>query len=245
MYRFYVNREKISGNMIEITGSDVNHIKNVLRLNAGDWIIACNGAGTDYVSRISEIKGDAISLTVEKVQDTDTELKCRVVLFQGIPKKDKMEFIIQKAVELGVNEIVPVVMSRCVVKLDEEKADKKRKRWQSISEAAAKQSGRGIIPSVNKPVSLFEAFDIAAGLEYNMIPYELQDGMTASRKIVDDACTKSSVGIFIGPEGGFEKSEIDEAVKRNIRPITLGKRILRTETAGIALLSVMMFQMQD
>lgn len=245
MYRFYVSREQINGNMVEITGSDVNHIKNVLRLNTGDWIIACDGEGMDYVSRISEIKGDFVSLAVEKVQDTDTELGCRVVLFQGIPKKDKMEFIIQKAVELGVNEIVPVAMSRCVVKLDEEKADKKRKRWQSISEAAAKQSGRGIIPNVNKPVSLSEAFDIAAGLEYNMIPYELQDGMAASRKIVDDACTKSSVGIFIGPEGGLEKYEIDEAVRRNIKPITLGKRILRTETAGIALLAVMMFQMQD
>ena len=183
-------------------------------------------------------------LNVEKEQSSDTELDCRIVLFQGLPKKDKMEFIIQKAVELGVTDIVPVSMKRCVVKLDGSKAKKKQERWQSIAEAAAKQSGRGIIPRVSEMVSLKEAFDIAADLEYNMIPYELQDGIEQSRKIVDEACTKNSIGIFIGPEGGFEKEEVESAFSKGIQPITLGKRILRTETAGMALVSILMFKIQ-
>lgn len=245
MYRFYVEADCISNDIITITGSDVNHIKNVLRLEKGDWIIACDGDGRDYVSRISEISSEYVRLGVEKVQETDTELNTKIVLFQGLPKKDKMELIIQKAVELGVSEIVPVAMKRCVVKLDSGKAGKKQERWQMIAEAAAKQSGRGIIPKVHKPVSLKEAFDIAGSLEYNMIPYELQDGIEKSREIVCEACSKSSVGIFIGPEGGYEQEEVEKAVELGIRPVTLGKRILRTETAGMALLSIMMFQMQD
>ena len=244
MYRFYVNEEQIGGDNIVITGSDVNHIKNVLRLEKGDWIIACDGNGKDYVSSIWEISPESVILNVEKEQSSDTELDCRIVLFQGLPKKDKMEFIIQKAVELGVTDIVPVSMKRCVVKLDGSKAKKKQERWQSIAEAAAKQSGRGIIPRVSEMVSLKEAFDIAADLEYNMIPYELQDGIEQSRKIVDEACTKNSIGIFIGPEGGFEKEEVESAFSKGIQPITLGKRILRTETAGMALVSILMFKIQ-
>ncbi len=245
MYRFYVNQDNIGEDTIYIEGSDVNHIKNVLRLEKGDWIIACDGQGTDYVSRISGIDKQSVELHIEKTQSTDTELDCKMVLFQGLPKKEKMEFIIQKAVELGVYEIVPVVTKRCVVKFDDKKAKKKQERWQAIAEAAAKQSGRGIIPKVSEPVSLKTAFDIADTLEYNMIPYELQDGMEQSKQIVKTACEKSSVGIFIGPEGGFEKEEVESAVQKEIHPISLGKRILRTETAGMALLSIMMFQMQE
>ena len=245
MYRFYVDKSQIGEDNVVIEGSDVNHIKNVLRLEKGDWIIACDGEGKDYVSRISELSSQYVKADIEKVQDTDSELGCRMVLFQGLPKKEKMEFIIQKAVELGVAQIVPVMTKRCVVKIgDENKSKKKQERWQAIAEAAAKQSGRGVIPKVLEPVSLKNAFDIASTLEYNMIPYELQDGMNESREIVAQACTKKSVGIFIGPEGGFEKDEVDEAVARDIHPITLGKRILRTETAGMSLLSIMMFQMQ-
>lgn len=156
-----------------------------------------------------------------------------------------MEFIIQKAVELGVYEIVPVMMKRCVVKLsDEKKMQKKQERWQAIAEAAAKQCDRGIIPTVHLPVTMTEAFDMAGSLEYNMIPYELQDGIEVSRTIVNEACKHSSVGIFIGPEGGLEQEEVEQAVAMGAHPMTLGKRILRTETAGMALLSIMMFQLQ-
>lgn len=245
MYRFYIDQNDICGKNIIITGADVNHIKNVLRLERGDWIIACDGMGKDYISRIAVIDSTCIKLETCKVQESGTELGTSLVLFQGVPKGDKMEFIIQKSVELGVSAIVPVFMNRCVVKLNKEKSLKKQERWQKIAEAAAKQSGRGIVPEVNIPVTLKEAFDIAASLEYNIIPYELQDGIEKSREVIKEACGKKSAGIFIGPEGGFEKEEVQDAISMGIKPVSLGKRILRTETAGMAVLSIMMFQMQE
>ncbi|MCD7824673.1 MAG: 16S rRNA (uracil(1498)-N(3))-methyltransferase [Clostridiaceae bacterium] len=246
MYRFYITKNQIENNEIRITGSDVNHMRNVLRLEQGDWVVACNGEGKDYVTRVSAVERDAVMLQIQKVQETGTELPARITLFQGVPKKEKMEFIIQKAVELGVYEIVPVLTKRCVVKFsDEKKMKKKLERWQAIAEAAAKQSDRGMIPQVHAPVTLDAAFDMARSLEYNMIPYELQDGISQSRECVAHACGKESVGIFIGPEGGFEADEIERAVAAGMEPITLGKRILRTETAGMALLAIMMFQMQE
>ena len=246
VYRFYISEEQIAENEITIMGEDVNHIRNVLRLEKGDWVTACDGKDRDYVSRIHSVDKEKVVLRVEKVQETGTELKTKITLFQGIPKKEKMEFIIQKAVELGVYEIVPVMMKRCVVKLtDEKKLHRKQERWQAIAEAAAKQCDRGIIPVVHDPVSMEEAIDMARTLEYNMIPYELQDGIDRSREIVANACTQETVGIFIGPEGGFEPGEVEQAVACGMEPITLGKRILRTETAGMALLAIMMFQMQQ
>lgn len=245
MYRFYVSADQLAEKEVFISGGDVNHIKNVLRLEVGDWIVACDGNGTDYVSRIQSICSDEVVASIEKVQPTGTELPVRITLFQGMPKKDKLELIIQKAVELGACEIVPVMTKRTVVKLSEEKKINKRlERWQSIAYAAAKQCDRGIIPTVHKPVSYEEALAMADQLDYNVIPYELQTGMEEARKIVDQACKQRSLGIFIGPEGGFDPEEVERAMTRNIHPMTLGKRILRTETAGMALLSILMFQMQ-
>lgn len=245
MYRFYVSADQLAEKEVFISGGDVNHIKNVLRLEVGDWIVACDGNGTDYVSRIQSICSDEVVASIEKVQPTGTELPVRITLFQGMPKKDKLELIIQKAVELGACEIVPVMTKRTVVKLSEEKKINKRlERWQSIAYAAAKQCDRGIIPTVHKPVSYEEALAMADQLDYNVIPYELQTGMEEARKIVAQACKQRSLGIFIGPEGGFEPEEVERAMTRNIHPMTLGKRILRTETAGMALLSILMFQMQ-
>lgn len=245
MYRFYVSADQLAEKEVFISGGDVNHIKNVLRLEVGDWIVACDGNGTDYVSRIQSICSDEVVASIEKVQPTGTELPVRITLFQGMPKKDKLELIIQKAVELGACEIVPVMTKRTVVKLSEEKKINKRlERWQSIAYAAAKQCDRGIIPTVHKLVSYEEALAMADQLDYNVIPYELQTGMEEARKIVDQACKQRSLGIFIGPEGGFEPEEVERAMTRNIHPMTLGKRILRTETAGMALLSILMFQMQ-
>ena len=245
MYRFYVSADQLAEKEVFISGGDVNHIKNVLRLEVGDWIVACDGNGTDYVSRIQSICSDEVVASIEKVQPTGTELPVRITLFQGMPKKDKLELIIQKAVELGACEIVPVMTKRTVVKLSEEKKINKRlERWQSIAYAAAKQCDRGIIPTVHKPVSYEEALAMADQLDYNVIPYELQTGMEEARKIVDQACKQRSLGIFIGPEGGFEPEEVERAMTRNIHPMTRGKRILRTETAGMALLSILMFQMQ-
>jgi 16S rRNA (uracil1498-N3)-methyltransferase len=248
MYRFYVKEAQLT--MIEekpayvtIIGSDVNHIRNVLRLQPGEWIVACDGNGTDYLGRISQLCADQVEVKIEKIQDTGTELPAHIVLFQGLPKKDKMEFIIQKAVELGAAEIVPVQMHRCVMKITPEKVEKKRARWQSIAESAAKQSDRGCIPLVHAPMNWEQAFDRARTLEYNMIPYECETGMDKARELVKEACCHQSIGIFIGPEGGLEPQEVEQAIKEGVLPLSLGKRILRTETAGMALLSILMFQM--
>lgn len=156
-----------------------------------------------------------------------------------------MELIIQKAVELGVYEIIPVITSRTIVKLDPKKEDKKVARWQMVCESAAKQSGRGMIPKVTSPVSFKKALELAGALEAGVMPYERAQGMDAARTLVKELHGKKSIGIFIGPEGGFDPAEVELAQAQGIRTMTLGKRILRTETAGLAVLSVFMFELEE
>ena len=248
MYHFFVEPFQIHEEQeyIEILGGDVNHIENVLRMKQGEELMVSDGFGSEYRCSAQEFLPETVKVKILEKSRVSSELSSEITLFQCLPKGDKMELIIQKAVELGASEIVPVMMKRCVVKLSEDKKiRKKQERWQSIAEAAAKQCDRGIIPKVHAPVTMAQAFDMARGLEYNMIPYELQDGIEASRQVVNEACTKQSLGIFIGPEGGLEEEEVAKAIEIGAHPITLGKRILRTETAGMALLSILMFQMQD
>ena len=246
MHRFYVKEEQIKENRIYITGSDVNHIINVLRMSVGEGVVVCNGTGRDYFCLIHEIRKDEVLLYIQNEEASETELPSKIYLFQGIPKSDKMEMIIQKAVELGVYEIIPVKTNRCVVKFSEENRVKKKiDRWNTIAESAAKQSGRGIIPNVKSPISLKEALTIEREISYNIIPYELAEGMEQAREKMKEAADASAIGIFIGPEGGFEEEEIGLAIECGCHPITLGKRILRTETAGIAVLSILMFQMEQ
>ncbi|MBR6514804.1 MAG: 16S rRNA (uracil(1498)-N(3))-methyltransferase [Clostridia bacterium] len=240
MHRFFVSPDAVSQTEIKITGNDVNHIKNVLRMQAGEQVEICDGKGNDYSCVIKSLDRDCILLDIEGSQPSDTELKQRIYLFQGLPKSDKMELIIQKAVELGVYEIIPTVTARCIVKIDEKKEGKKLARWQQISESAAKQSGRGIIPEIKAPMSLKQALEYAKVTECILIPYEKAEGMDAARKLLTEISNKGSVAVFIGPEGGFEEKEIALAGENGAHPITLGKRILRTETAGLCILSVLM-----
>ena len=165
-------------------------------------------------------------------------------MFQGLPKSDKMEFIIQKAVELGVTEVIPVSTRRTVVKLDAKKEEKKLERWQAISESAAKQSRRGIIPKITSVMNFSEALKYAATLDINIIPYENFKDMAETKRVLNKIVPNIKTGIFIGPEGGFEESEIELAIQQGVNPISLGRRILRTETAGMAILSVLMFQLE-
>ena len=245
MHRFYVEENQIQKDEIVITGEDVNHIKNVLRMKIGDEIIICNGQGKDFYSIIRQISSDKVITDVISKKDTDTELPNQIYLFQGLPTKDKMELIIQKAVELGVYEIIPVVTKRSIVKLDEKKKElKKLARWQGISTSAAKQSGRGIIPRVTNVMTYHEAIDKAKNLDYNIIPYEKEEDIDRTKELIKGVKGKKSIGIFIGPEGGFEESEIRTALQEDVKPITLGKRILRTETAGLAILSIIMFELE-
>ena len=245
MYHFYVEPDAVSENTARITGSDVNHIKNVLRMRVGEEIMILDGNGMEYRCEIKAISDEILARILE-AKKTEAELSVRLLLFQGLPKKDKMELIIQKAVELGVSEIIPVLTKRTVVKLeDKKKEQKKLERWQAIAEAAAKQSGRGIIPKVCEAVKFSEAVKQAEALEEALIPYELAEGMDEARERIRGLHGKKTIGIFIGPEGGFEEEEIALAVKSGIHPITLGKRILRTETAGLCILSVIMFELEQ
>lgn len=241
MYRFFVSEENLQGNTICIDGDDVNHIRNVLRMNSGERVIVSCGKGVDYECEIIELQDTKVLLTIQKETPAITELPVEITLFQALPKKDKMELVIQKAVELGASHIVPVKTRRCVVKLDAKKEEKKLVRWRTIAEAAAKQSGRGIIPQIHSIQSWDQALHMAEQLDMAMIPYELCEDMASSVETMQKAAGKKSLGIFIGPEGGFERGEVDAAIQRGAVPISLGRRILRTETAGLAALSILMF----
>lgn len=246
MQRFFVEPHQIDGERheIHITGSDVNHIVNVLRMKKGEelWI---SDKEKEYHCVIENAGEDEVLLHILYVQEPDYELKNRIYLFQGLPKADKMELIIQKAVELGAYEVIPVETRRCVVKLDGKKAAKKVDRWQQIAESAAKQSKRMLIPHVHDVISFKEALKYAESMDIRLIPYELAKGMPETKEILAAIEPGQSIGIFIGPEGGFEEKEVKAAIEGGAKPITLGRRILRTETAGLAILSVLMFQLEN
>lgn len=246
MYHFFVAPEQIGEQEIRIDGSDVNHIRNVLRMRPGEPLRLCTGEDNrDYYCEITEITNEYVTARILRIEEQGTELSSRLYLFQGLPKGDKMELIIQKAVELGVYEIIPVSTKRAVVKLDEKKEESKRKRWNAICESAAKQSKRMRIPEVTGVMSFREALEYGAKLDVKLIPYELAQDMEQTRRIVDGILPGQSVGIFIGPEGGFEESEVKQAREAGFSPVTLGRRILRTETAGLALLAALMFRLEE
>ncbi len=245
MHRFFVDNCSALQDNIIITGSDVNHIKNVLRLKCGEHILISDGSGTDYECSISDMDEDMITARIEDVFKNAAELPVSITLFQGMPKSDKLELIIQKSVELGVKEIIPVITKRSVVKIDDKKAGKKIERYNSIAESAGKQSGRGIIPEVKNFMTFKQAIEYAKKLDMNIIPYEEAKGMEYSRQVIKEIKKHKSLGIFIGPEGGFAKEEVEIATSIGAKCITLGNRILRTETAGLATLSIIMFEIDS
>lgn len=245
MYRFFIEDGISSEREIRISGSDYNHIKNVLRMKKGEEVLVSDGKDREYLCEICEFTEEEVLLQILDIMGTSRELPTKITLFQGLPKGDKMEQIIQKTVELGVTEIVPVAMKRCVVKLDPKKAAKKVERYNAIALSAAKQSKRGIIPEVKNVVSYKEAVEIASKMDAFLVPYENAEGIEGARKLVDSMKGKKSIGIFIGPEGGFEESEIAMALEKGANTLTLGKRILRTETAGMTMLSILMFTLEE
>lgn len=247
MQRFFVEPHQIDeeAHQIHITGSDVNHISNVLRMKMGEELWISDGSKYEYRCTIESFEPDEVLLHIVYSQEPEYELPCRIYLFQGLPKADKMELIIQKAVELSAYEIIPVETKRCVVKLDGRKSAKKTARWQQIAESAAKQSKRMLIPNVHEVLTFREALKYAESMDVRLIPYELARGMQETKEILAGIEPGQSVGIFIGPEGGFEEKEIEAAIEGGAKPITLGRRILRTETAGLAILSVLMFQLEN
>ena len=247
MQRFFVEPYQIEeeAHRIHINGTDVNHIKNVLRMKCGEDVWISDGGDKEYHCQIEELGEDEVLLHILYAQEPEYELPNKLYLFQGLPKADKMELIIQKAVELGAFSVIPVETKRCVVKLDAKKAQKKVSRWQQISESAAKQSKRMLIPEVKNVMNWKEALAFAKGLDVVLIPYELAQGMKETREILAAIQPGQSVGIFIGPEGGFEEEEVRDAMEAGGKPVTLGKRILRTETAGMTMLSILMYTLES
>lgn len=244
MYHFFVEPNAICGKEITITGKDVNHIKNVLRMKPGEEIsVSTTESSAEYRCIVKELSDDAVVCDLAFIKEEGNELPSKIYLFQGLPKGDKMELIIQKAVELGAFEIVPVEMKRCVMKLEPKKTPAKIARWQAISEAAAKQSKRTVIPEISMPVSFKKAIEMAKECTHRWVPYEMADGMPHTRDLLNSVNPGESVAIFIGPEGGFDQSEIDLAKEEGFEIITLGKRILRTETAGMVVLSLLMMRL--
>lgn len=238
MYNFFVNESEKQGNCFIITESDFNHICNVLRMKTGDEIlVSCNGQAS--LCKI-EIFSDYVKAEVIEENYHNTNLPIKIHLFQGLPKSDKLELIIQKAVELGVEEITPVEMNRCVVKIEDKKKKSKKERWQSIAESAAKQSKRVVIPKVNDIISYKEFLKKAEELSVLLVPYENEDGMKATKEALKEIKPGDTVGIIIGPEGGFSEQEISLVAEKNGKTISLGSRILRTETAAIASVTMCM-----
>lgn len=244
MSRYFVKNSQIEKDRIIINGEDFQHLKKVLRAVKGDNIVVCCD-GLDYLAEIDEIGNDYISSRILGSEKNATEPDLKVTLYQGLPKADKMEFIVQKCIELGVTEIFPVITDRCITKINTDKdAQNKISRWQKIALEAAKQCNRGIVPLIGMPLKFHEAVMIAAKKDLSIIPYE-KESTDGFRKISADCTWVNSASIFIGPEGGFTEQEIQLAESRGIKKITLGPRILRTETAGMVALSLMMYELGD
>ena len=245
MHRFFAEPDQIGEKEIVITGADVNHIRNVLRMRADEEVLIADGQGAEYRCKLTDLGENEVRAQILWKLDGNAELASAVTLFQGLPKSDKMDLIVQKCVELGVDRIVPVSTKRAVVKLDAKKEQTRLKRWNTISESAAKQSGRGVIPEVSGIMSFGKALEEAKKLDVLLIPYERAEHMAETRRVMGEIRPGQSVGIFIGPEGGFEESEVEEAVAAGARAITLGRRILRTETAGLAVMAMLGYLLEE
>lgn len=239
MYHFFVNSHQMQEGRIRITGTDVNHICNVLRMQRGDEILISDEEGNDYSCRLESLDRDCVEAVILCAREENHELPARITLYQGLPKADKMEWIVQKATELGAARIVPVAMSRSVVKLDPKKAEAKAKRWEAVAQSAAKQAKRSVIPEVSLPLSWKRALEEMKQETLLLVPYESAKGMEHTRELIAHAAAGTQIGILIGPEGGFSEEEIADAHAARGQIMTLGKRILRTETAGMAVLAML------
>lgn len=250
MPKFFVTQEQVNENKqeIKIKGTDVNHLKNVLRIKIEDKIEVCNLENQqNYYCQVKEIEKECITAKIlEKIMQT-TESNVKVSVFQGLPKAEKMELIIQKAVELGVYDITPVDMKRCIVKLKEKDADKKIQRWQKISEVAAKQCGRNIIPEIHSVISSKDIGDKISGYDVVLVAYEEEKVITLKEellKLKQKEQDEIKIAIVIGPEGGLENKDVEYWKENGAKVITLGKRILRTETVALQMLSIIMYELE-
>lgn len=253
MPKFFVRQNQVNDGKIVINGQDVKHIRNVLRAKVGEELEICNSeTGENFLCSISEFNEDKIWCKIEQKIQEETESNVKVTIFQGLPKADKMEYIIQKSVELGVYDITPVDMKRCVVKLDEKNAKKKIERWQKISEVAAKQCGRNIIPQINNVINIKKLCEIVENYDIVLVAYENEENNSLKNElsqikstIINNQSQEFKIGIVIGPEGGLEKQDVENLERSGAKIITLGKRILRTETVALNVLSIIMYELEN
>ncbi len=246
MYQFFVDDSQVGRDFITVTGPDVNHIKHVLRMKPGEVVRVSSSGGQDYQCRILELTDTFVQLDILDSDIASTELPCKIYLFQALPKGSRMETVVQKAVELGVYEVVPVAMHYCVVKLDAGRAQAKVKRWQAVAESAAKQSKRSLVPRVHAVMDYADAVSYAMACDFRFVPYENEQGMQATAAALQSlraAKAGDSISVLIGPEGGFSQEEI-EAVRGSMQVLSLGKRILRTDTAAVATMAMLMLQLE-
>jgi len=244
MRRFFVPEGAVKGGSVFIEGADAHHISNVLRMKPGEKLSVCTEDGTEYICVLKSI-GDPVEARIEDLCRAASELPARITLFQCLPKKDKMELVIQKSVELGVFRIVPVISERTVSRPDEKKCADRVKRWNAIARNAAEQSKRSVIPEVSMPVDFEQAMALSAENDLNLMPYEHASGMEHTRSVMHSLKGLESIGVIIGPEGGFSEREVGKCRETGFEIVTLGKRILRTETAGIAVLSILMYCLEE
>lgn len=238
MYNFFIKNENMTTTSAVIDGKDFNHIKNVLRMAVGETLLI-SVDGFSHLSEIEEFTDNAVKVKIIERDFSNTTLPVKIHLYQGLPKSDKMELIVQKAVELGVTEITPVEMVRSIVKLDDKKKKEKTTRWQAVSESAAKQSKRTEIPTVNPPIPFKLALQNAKD-SFILLPYENKDGAESLKRALESISAGQTVSVFIGPEGGFDDKEIDFAKENGAVIVSLGKRILRTETAAMLAVGAVM-----
>ena len=252
MPKFFVNKKQVENETINIIGGDVNHIKNVLRKKEKEKIEICiignEEKGIDTISEIEKIEENCIKCRILEYKVSETECKIQVTIFQGLPKSDKMELVIQKSVELGVYEIYPTEMKRCIVKLKEQEANKKIARWQKISEVAAKQSGRNIIPQIKEKVNIKQVCNMVENYDKLIVAYEeeKENSLKSELKSIKSKDKENiKIAILVGPEGGIDLAEIEELRKAGAVIVTLGKRILRTETVALNVLSNIMYELEE
>ncbi len=244
MPKFFIDKENIKDEKITITGGDAVHIAKVLRTEVGETLTLCDGCGTDFLAKVTACSKDSVSLDILDVLPCLSEPKVLVTLFQGIPKQGKMDYIIEKCTELGISRIVPVATARSVVKISDKKSEEKKlERWRKIASESVKQCGRGRIPEICNVMNVAEAIEFSKQLDLTIAAYECET--ETSIKSVLSANSPKSVGIFIGPEGGLDDKEVRKFYDADIKTVTLGKRILRTETAGHTVLATVMYEFNE
>ena len=246
MYKFFVSSDQIQNKHVKILGEDVKHISNVLRLQPLDKIIVCDrNLNKSYVAEIINMHKEYIECNIiDEIIET-TEPNVNIDLFQGLPKSDKMEYIIQKTIEIGVRNIYPVSFERCVVKLDKKTEDKKLERWKKIAEAAAKQSKRDIISNIENVINIENICQNIEKYDIILLAYENEQNNTLKYELQKlDKNKKLSIGVIIGPEGGLSEKEVDKLITAGAKCVSLGKRILRTETAPLVVLSDIIYEFE-